>query len=129
MWKRKLLVGALLAASIGIIPATASADVGIILDIAPPAPRYEVVPAPRPGYVWAPGFWDWRGARHVWVRGHWERERRGYHWNPSRWEQHNGRWVLNRGDWDRGEHYARGDRDHDGVSNRFDRAPDNPYRQ
>ena len=50
-------------------------------------PRYEVVPAPRVGYVWAPGFWDWRHGRHIWVKGHYERERRGYHWNPTRWEQ------------------------------------------
>ncbi|MGZ5035431.1 MAG: YXWGXW repeat-containing protein [Usitatibacter sp.] len=129
MLKRKLLVAALLASSIGIIPAAASAAVGIYLDVAPPAPRYEVVPAPRAGYVWAPGFWDWRGGRHVWVRGHWERERHGYHWNPSRWEEHDGRWVLNRGGWDRAEHLARGDHDHDGVPDRFDRAPNNPYRQ
>ncbi|MBN9542134.1 MAG: hypothetical protein J0H77_35740, partial [Alphaproteobacteria bacterium] len=25
----------------------------------PPPLRYEVVPAPRPGYVWAPGQWRW----------------------------------------------------------------------
>ena len=31
--------------------------------------------------------------------------------------------VLERG------HYAHGDRDHDGVPNRYDRAPDNPYRR
>jgi hypothetical protein len=44
--------------------------------------------------------------------------------------------------WNRGRHYGRGDQDHDGVPNRFDRdrdgdgvpnrydrAPDNPYRR
>jgi hypothetical protein len=65
----------------------------------------------------------------VWIKGHWERERHGYHWNPSRWEQRDGRWVLERGRWDRGERFARRDRDHDGVPDRFDRAPDNPYRR
>ncbi len=32
-----------------------------------PAPVYEVVPAPRPGYVWIRGHWE--GG--FWVRGHW----------------------------------------------------------
>ena len=49
--------------------------------------RVEEVPPPRAGYVWAPGFWEWRGGRHVWVGGHWIGERRGYHWVPDRWEQ------------------------------------------
>lgn len=115
MWKRKLLVGALLASSIGIVPAIAAAEVGIFLDIAPPAPRYEVVPAPRAGFIWAPGYWDWRSGRHSWVKGHWERQRAGYHWNESRWEQRDGRWALSRGGWERGERVAeeRRERDHD----------------
>lgn len=130
MLKRKLLLGALVASTLGFIPLQASADVGIYLDTAPPAPRYEVVPAPRHGYVWAPGFWDWRHGHHVWVRGHWIREHRGMYWHPDRWEQRDGRWVLERGGWHRErwerERMARRDRDHDGVPDRFDRAPDNP---
>ncbi|HEX3062957.1 MAG TPA: hypothetical protein VHP55_09795, partial [Usitatibacter sp.] len=92
---------------------------------------YEVVPAPRAGYVWVPGFWDWRGHRHVWMRGHWEREHHGMYWHPNRWVQNEGRWSLEHGHWDRerfAENERRGDRDGDGVPNRFDRAPDNPYR-
>jgi len=103
MWKRKLLVAALLASSIGIIPATASAAVGVFVNIAPPEPRVEVIPPPRAGFVWAPGFWDYRGGRHVWTKGHFERERAGYHWNESRWEQRDGKWALNHGGWERGE--------------------------
>jgi hypothetical protein len=145
MWKRKLLLGALAAASIGMTSAPAAA-VGIYLDIAPPAPRYEVVPAPRAGYTWAPGVWEWRNGQHVWVRGHWVRERRGMYWHPDRWEQVDGRWMFKRGAWDRarwaenrsgyGDRDRDGvpnrldrDRDGDGVPNRLDRAPDNPRRQ
>ena len=148
MWKRKLLLAALATASIGVLPLPASADVGIYLDVAPPTPRYEVVPAPRAGFIWAPGYWDWRNGRHHWVKGHWVRERHGYYWHPDRWEQSDGRWVFRRGAWDR-ERYALDngrrawgdrdrdgvpnrvdrDRDGDGVPNRYDRAPDNPYRQ
>jgi len=149
MWKRNLLIAALATASIGLVPVPASADVGHFLDLAPPAPRYEVVPAPRAGFVWAPGYWAWRDGRHVWVGGHWIRERRGMYWHPDRWEQSEGRWAFKRGAWDRErfaenryEHRPFGDRDRDGipnrydrdrdgdgVPNRFDRAPDNPHRQ
>ena len=143
MWKSKLLIGALATAAIGVLPLPAAADVSFYVDIAPPAPRYEVVPAPRAGYVWVPGYWDWRGNRHVWAKGHWERERRGYYYHPTRWEHRDGRWQLERGRWDR-ERYvenrhgdrdhdgvpnrADGDRDGDGVPNRRDRRPDDPSR-
>jgi hypothetical protein len=124
MLMRKLLVGTLLAASLGgmALPASAKTDVDIILNFGPPAVRYEVVPAPRRGYVWAPGYWDYRGRHHVWVKGHWIRERPGYYWHPHRWVERDGHWVLRRGEWS-------GDRDHDGVPDRHDRHPDNPYRR
>jgi hypothetical protein len=146
MWKHKWILGALVASSIGIVPATASAAFGVYVDVAPPAPRHELVPAPRRGFVWAPGYWDRRHGRFVWVGGHLEREHRGLYWHPNRWEQRDGRWVLERGGWHRerweGDRYAARDRDRDGVPNRYDRdrdgdgvpnrndrAPDNPRRQ
>ena len=98
---KKTLIAALLASSIGAVALPAAAE--IYVNIAPPAPRYEVVPAPRAGYVWAPGYWDWRGHRHVWVRGHWERERRGYRFNEPHWVQDNNRWRLDRGGWARAD--------------------------
>jgi hypothetical protein len=117
---KKILVGSLLAASLGAASAPALSQVYV--QVAPPPPRTEVVPAPRRGYVWVPGYWDWRGKRHVWVNGTWVRERRGYHYAAPRWHERNGRWVLERGRWDRGGH---GDRDRDGVPNRVDRDRDN----
>jgi hypothetical protein len=143
-FKRKMLLAAMATASIAWMPLPASAQVYV--EIAPPAPRYEVVPAHREGYVWAPGYWDYRAGRYVWVRGHWERERRGYYWHPNRWVERDGRWYLERGRWDReryAEYRGRGygdrdrdgvpnrydrDRDNDGVPNRFDDRPNNPYR-
>ena len=123
---KKTLIAALLASSLAAFAVPAAAE--IYVNIAPPAPRYEVVPAPRAGYVWAPGYWDWRGNRHVWIRGHWERERHGYYWHPNRWIERDGHWVLEKGRWDR-ERFAdnrggRGDRDRDGVPNRYDRDKD-----
>ena len=147
MWKRKALFAALALSSIGFMPLPASAQgVNFYVDFAPPAPRYEVVPADRPGFVWQPGYWQWRDGRHFWVRGHWVRERQGYYWHPSRWIERDGRWYFERGRWDR-QRYAGGyrnpygdrdrdgvpnrydrDRDNDGVPNRFDDRPNNPYR-
>ena len=135
MWKRKALLAALAVSSIGFIPVPASAE--IYIDVAPPAPRHEVIPAHREGYVWQPGFWDWRGGRHVWVRGYWVKERHGMYWHPSRWYERDGRWVFDKGRWDRDRYvenrYHRGgpggDRDRDGVPNRVDSNPDNPRRR
>src|SRR6476620_12109866 len=39
----------------------------------PPAPRREVVPVDRPGYTWAPGYWEDRHDRYQWVSGRWVR--------------------------------------------------------
>jgi len=110
-----------------VTPAAAQASLNISIGTPPPAPIYEAVPAPRAGYVWAPGFWNWEGSRHVWTKGHWMAERRGYAWVPDRWEHGNGGWHREEGHWNRTA--AMGDRDHDGVANAYDRHPDNPYRR
>jgi hypothetical protein len=61
-------------------PPAASARVfiraGIPVFGPPPPLRHEVVVVrPGPGYVWVPGYWDWRPVRHryVWVSGVWRR--------------------------------------------------------
>ena len=149
MEKRKLILAALAVSSIGVIPLTASAE--IYVNIAPPTPRHEVIPAHRAGHVWVPGYWDYRGNRYVWVRGHFERERRGMYYHPVRWYERDGRWVREGGRWDRErwvdnrDHRGRGgpngdrdrdgipnrvdrDKDGDGVPNRFDNNPNNPRR-
>jgi hypothetical protein len=80
----------------------AYAGVGIDIQVAPPtAPLVVEAPPPRAGFVWAPGFWRWEGHRHVWVGGHWLRERRGYRWAPDRWTEHGGHYHYDRGHWER----------------------------
>jgi len=79
----------------------AVAAVGIDIDVRPPPDRVVVVPAPRRGYVWAPGYWRWNGRDHVWAEGHWVRERRGYHWVPAHWEGRGNRWHFEEGHWER----------------------------
>ena len=100
--------------------------VGVAINIGPPPPRVEVVPVPRAGYLWTPGYWNWRHGRHYWVAGTWVRERRGYIYTRPEWVDAGGHWRLRHGGWARGPHYYR---DHDGVPNRYDRHPNDPYRR
>jgi hypothetical protein len=99
--RRTLILSLCLASGAMLAPVMASAGVGIDITIAPPAPQVEVVPGPRAGYVWAPGFWEWRGNAHVWVPGRYIAARPGWRWVPDRWEQHGERWHHNVGHWER----------------------------
>ncbi|MEP7155024.1 MAG: YXWGXW repeat-containing protein [Betaproteobacteria bacterium] len=138
MWTRKLVLSAMVAGTIGAVAPAAQA-LDVFINTPPPAVRFEAVPAPRAGYVWAPGYWDYRGHKHVWNKGHWERQRVGYYYHTPTWAERDGRWVMNRGGWDKnrpmGDRDRDGlpnavdrDRDGDGVRNNADRAPDNPRR-
>jgi len=114
MIKKTILIAALAAASLG-----AMAQTYTVVRVAPPAPVVETVPAPRAGWTWAPGYYDYHGNQYTWVQGHWVRERPGYEWREARWVQ------MGNGEWRRvGNNYERrnpnGDRDHDGIANRYD---------
>jgi len=75
----------------------------VVVDIAPPAPYVEMVPAmPYPGAFWIGGYWGWNGGRHQWVPGRWDRPRAGYAYHPHTWVQQGGRWHLQGGGWVRG---------------------------
>ena len=74
----------------------------VIIEIAPPPARVEVVPVQRHGHTWAPGYWGWQRDKHVWVRGHTMRARSGYEWTPHRWNQVDGRHEFQPGRWARG---------------------------
>jgi hypothetical protein len=101
MTTRKLWLASLvLTASVAGAPAVSLGGVVVDIDVAPPAPQVEVVPAPRAGYVWAPGYWEWRGHNHEWEKGHWIRERPGHHWVPDRWVQNGPHWHHDVGHWD-----------------------------
>jgi hypothetical protein len=117
---KKILLGTMVAATLS-VGSVSVATADVFVRVAPPAPRTEVMPAPRKGYVWTPGYWDYRAGRHIWVQGTYVREKHGYHYANPQWHERDGRWVLERGHWSRGG----GDRDHDGIPNRVDRDRDN----
>ncbi len=89
--------------------------------MAPPAPRYERVPAYRPGYIWEPGHWEWRRNRHEWIGGVWLADRPGYVYTRHNWYERDGRWYAENGHWTSRGH----DRDHDGIPDRRDHDRDN----
>jgi hypothetical protein len=123
MLKKHLLAAACLSALMG---AGAANAYTAVVSIAPPPPRHETMPAHRPGHVWAPGHYELRNNHYVWISGHWLREREGYAYREPHWVQRrNGDWVMVGGTWERV--HARGpqgDRDRDGIANRYDRDKD-----
>ena len=85
----------LLALSALAITTTAcvAAPVGVGFSVgipAPPSLRAEVIGyRPGLGYVWIPGYWDWRGSSYFWVGGRWSLPPyRHAYWVAPRWERH-----------------------------------------
>ncbi|MGA9421697.1 MAG: hypothetical protein WBW61_04990 [Rhodanobacteraceae bacterium] len=120
MQSRKLALLVALACAGGMAavapqPASARVHVGIVVGVPPPAPRYEVVPPPRAGWVWAPGYWRWGGRHYIWVGGTWQHSRPGYVYYGPRWDHDRDHWVYRRSHWDRDphwHHHGRDDRHH-----------------
>lgn len=120
--KKTLLGAAALAAALAGFGTAAQAQ-QFVVQIAPPAPQYEAVPAPRPGHVWAAGHYDWRNGQYVWIPGRWMTARNGYEYRDYRWVQRgNGEWYRVGGNWER--RGPNGDRDGDGIANRYDNRND-----
>jgi hypothetical protein len=67
-------------------PAAAQASVNLNIGMPMPAPLFEVVPAPRPGYLWQTGYWRGEGEHRYWERGRWQEHRFAEH----RFEEHRG---------------------------------------
>jgi hypothetical protein len=98
---RNLLVGSAFAVAAVAIPTGAQArTVELDVEIAPPAPRVEVVPAPRHGYTWETGYWRYDHGRYAWQRGHWVVVREGHRYVPHEWVAQNGRWHFRGGHYD-----------------------------
>jgi len=95
-----------LALAAGAYAAPANAQININVSLAPPAPQYEVVPTIPSGYIWAPGYWNWSGERHVWVRGRTIAQRDGYRWQPDRWDERDNRYHRVAGYWERDDNHT-----------------------
>jgi len=121
---RTFVVGLTLAGAFSALPLSALAQVSVninvpgVIAVAPPRPRVEYIPAPRPGQVWVQGNWYWHEGDYAWRPGYWQRARPDYAWAPGRWVPVGGgyRWVE--GNWKphkkdkHYKHYDRHDDDH-----------------
>jgi len=84
------------------LPGLSQAGIGVDINIGPPAPIVEAPPPPpQVGYVWAPGFHRWDGARYVWVPGHYMAGRPGYRWVPEHYIQRGPHYRFVPGHWAR----------------------------
>jgi hypothetical protein len=117
--KRTLTLAALILAGAAAapLPSMAASNVSLYIGSAPPAPLYERIPAPRNGYVWAPGYWAWNGHRHHWAPGYWIAERPGYVYSAPAWYQGSGGWYMQEARW---TPYGGRDRDRDGIPDRYE---------
>ncbi len=99
---RRTALAVALASSFAAPLAVHAASVNIDIDVAPPAPVYEQMPA-RAGYVVTPGYYRFDSQRHehVWVKGDYQAERRGEHYVASEWsKKQDGRYHFDEGRWE-----------------------------
>lgn len=107
------------------LPAFGQVNINInvpgLVQMAPPPPRYEVMPGPRPGQVWVPGRWVWNDRDYVWQAGRWQQDRPDYVYAPGRWVQASGGWRWVDDQWKpgkppkEGKHGHGHDQDDDGY--------------
>ena len=100
---RRLKLVALVAPTMALM-LTASpshAQFGIVVGRPPPPPMWQPMPpAPFPGSVWQPGFWNWNGVQYVWVPGVYARPPvPGQVWVSGRWVPRGAGWYWSGGYW------------------------------
>lgn len=115
------------ADSFGLRVADAGVSIGVQIGTPPPPAPYEMIPAPRPGFVWAPGYWTWDGYRYVWVQGRWMAQRPGYIYAPGMWIQSGPSWTWQPERWHEERHWREEHREHERHEHHEDRGRD--YRE
>jgi hypothetical protein len=96
-----LLSAILVSAGAWLMGAPAHAATEIVSSVAPPPERVEHAPAPRDGYVWNQGHWEWSGHSYAWVAGTWIVARPKAHWVADHWNQVGDQWHYLAGHWER----------------------------
>ncbi len=104
MYYHRIAAASLMALGIAASATVARAEHGVDIQIgvAPPEARYEAVPAPREGYIYDRGHYEWDrdGNRYVWRDGRYIEKREGHEWHPSVIERDGDRWHYRSGHWD-----------------------------
>src|SRR5271169_2656230 len=83
------------------IPATALAQIGMSIMIAPPElVAYSQPVCPQGGYLWTPGYWAYGDEGYFWVPGTWvEPPTVGMLWTPGYWGWGGNAYAWNEGYW------------------------------
>lgn len=97
---KTLLAAALLGAAVLAASACVITGAGWVT-VAPPEPIVEArIVAPGPGFIWIPGYYDYRGGGYIWVAGRWARPPHPRaEWVPDRWERQDRGWHRVKGHW------------------------------
>jgi hypothetical protein len=90
-----------LAVSLLVVPALASAAVFVSVNFAPPAiPVYVQPIAPGPDFIWIPGYWAYGPDGYYWVPGTWVLAPYiGALWTPGYWAWSGGLYLWHAGYW------------------------------
>ena len=98
----KRLMAAMFAAGLVGAPVAGFAATEIEVNVAPPAERNEVVPAPREGYTWERGYWryDNDAKKYNWNEGRYIQNREGHRYVQHEWTSDGGKWRFRAGHWD-----------------------------
>src|SRR5580692_10329810 len=91
----------LLTAVIMVISAASFGQIGVSVNIGPPAlPVYEQPLCPGDGYIWTPGYWAYGDAGYFWVPGTWVlAPQPGFLWTPGYWGFGGGAYLWHAGYW------------------------------
>jgi hypothetical protein len=96
---RKGLLACMIAG--GLTAGVGFAKVHFYVGISPPAPIVETPPpAPAPGYVWTPGYYNWNGGSYVWTNGAWVvPPHHHHHYVAGVWVHDHHGWHRREGHW------------------------------
>ena len=101
MKPRNTVLALTLAAGLCALPSLSqAARVEFDVQVAPPPDRVEVVPPPRAGYRWEPGYWQWDNGRYAWNDGRYIEDREGHRYIEHRWEHDGDHYRFHGGHWD-----------------------------
>ena len=78
-----------------------AAPVEIEIKTAPPPDRVEVVPAPRPGFIYEKGHYVYEGDKYVWHEGQFLKEREGEKYVPYVFEKRGDTYYYRSGYWEK----------------------------
>ena len=92
---------ALVAGLLGVTTVGVASPMEIEIRTAPPPDRVEVMPAPRPGFVYERGHYLYDGEKYIWQEGKFFQEKEGQRYVPYAFEKRGETWFYRPGYWEK----------------------------